>query len=209
VGRARYGRCVLEPVEFPPDAAAVLSRCRRAGVVLDFVLLRGIDGQDEEHAHRVAAVVGVAQAAVRRDAAWAVECGSVDPETLVGRRLSLAEFYGPRSDPATGALRAEQPVGWRPHFVDGRGFVDALLDPPYGLHPSRDGHFSGALDTGALLRDVVSAVLCAPGADTPIWHWNGDWCRYFDAGRDWWGASAWTIRTGGTDIVTIAASTTD
>ncbi|MGH3760696.1 hypothetical protein [Actinophytocola sp.] len=63
----------------------------------------------------------------------------------------------------------------------------------------------GALDTEALLRDV----LCTPGRDARIWHWNGDRCRYFDAGRDRWGASAWTIRTSPTEVVTIAASTTD
>ncbi len=97
-----------------------------------------------------------------------------------------------------------------PRFLDGQGFVDALLDPPYGLSPRTDGQFSRALDEDALLRDVIHDVLHTPTADTPIWHWEG-WCRYFEAGWDWWGGSGMDgpHRTGPDDIVSIAASSTD
>jgi hypothetical protein len=176
-------------------------------VVLEFVRLRQTGGHEEEHAHRVAAIIGVAEAAAR--SGWAVDEGRISPDLLVGRRLSLDQFYGPLFDPATGTLRPARTVGHGAHFIDDRGFVDALLEPPYGLHPATDGAFTRALDPGELLRDVIRHVLDAPTVDTPIWHWNGDWCRYFDAGRDWWGASAWTVRTGPAEMIALAASATD
>lgn len=181
------------------------------------------DGPDEDQVHRQAAVAGVARFATdwadqvervardRPEAAAAAgaarqgeaEATSVSPDALSGQRISLAEFYGQHLDPPAGILRT--PFTLEDDDFSRRGFVAAFLDPPYGLQPQR----AGRADAWVLLQDVVRDILRTPTPATPIWRWRGDWCPYFDAGREWWGAAAWTVGLGPSEILVIGASSTD
>jgi hypothetical protein len=185
-------------------------------------------GAAEEHLHRRAAIAGVAafvdahadrveQArppylgrpedlaeiadGLRRAA---TEAASVSPDALTGRRITLQQFYGPDFDAATGILHQRSTNELDDDFSQ-RGIVAALLYPPYGIKPD----LAGYRDERELLIDVITDVIGTPDTTTPIWHWTGDWCRYFDAGNEWWGAAAWTLRAGPDEILTAAASATD
>lgn len=83
-----------------------------------------------------------------------------------------------------------------------RGFAEAFLDPVMG--PKDD-----VRDLYHALLAVDDLVLNRPGAETEIYHWDGDWHRYFDAGNEGWGSDAWTVARDATTIVVIGASATD
>lgn len=189
--------------------------CHSAGAALNFGLVRvEPGGAAEEPVHRRAAIDGVAafllswaaeldqvSAPNAPDLAvfWrgrAAEAATVDPDSLSGRRLSLSQFYG--WDPAASLPR---------DLVNGLpwGFVRALLAPPYGVDPGRAG-YAGERE---LLTAVIHDVLLSPTAATPVWEWDGDWCSYFDAGNERWGATAWTMKVREDAILVIGASTTD
>lgn len=82
-----------------------------------------------------------------------------------------------------------------------RGFAEAFLDP-----------VSGTGDTKALYQAFLAVddlVLKRPGPEAHMYHWRGDWHRYFDAGNEGWGSDAWTVARDATTIVVIGASATD
>ena len=204
-------------------------RCHGAWVVVQFARVTVVGaGVAEEHLHRRAAIAGVAALTaehadrVERSArlyqglpqdlmeiaeGWrraAAEAASVSPDALTGRRITVQQFYGPDFDAATGVLHTRSTNELDDDFSE-RGFVAALLHPPYGIRPDQAGY----RDEHDLLIDVIAEVIRTPDITTPIWHWTGDWCRYFDAGNEWWGAAAWTLRVGPDEILTAAASSTD
>ena len=110
----------------------------------------------------------------------ATEAALVPPDALTGRRITLQQFYGPDFDPTTGMLH-ERSTNELDDDFSHRGIVAALLHPPYGIKPDQAGY----RDERELLIDVITDVIGTPDITTPIWHWTGDWCRYFDAGNEW------------------------
>jgi hypothetical protein len=165
--------------------------------------------------------------------------GLVDAAQVHGQRVSREAFYGHWYDPDTRRAYAsgmsvvmrlkaatEPPphvVGFSSHkgpfiWLDEddpqpfeldppadhdapRGFAEAFLDPAMGTEDERD------LYRAFLAVDDV--VLNRPSRETQIYHWNGDWHRYFDAGNEGWGSDAWTVARDATTIVVIGASATD
>lgn len=226
----RYGRAVSTSSEPVVSGVTVCGhRCHDAWVVVQFARVAVLGaGVAEEHLHRRAAIAGVAaltgthadrieqalplyqgrhEYLVEIADGWrraATEAALVSPDALTGRRITLKQFYGPDFDATTGILHERSTYELDNDFGQ-RGIVAALLYPPYGIKPDRAGY----RDERELLIDVITDVICAPDITTPIWHWTGDWCRYFDAGNDWWGAAAWTLRVGPDEILTAAASSTD
>ncbi len=204
-------------------------RCHDAWVAVQFARVAILDvGVAEEHLHRGAAIAGVAAlTGARADLTeqglplyqgrredlveivngWrraATEAALVPPDALTGRRITLQQFYGPDFDATTGILHKRSTDQLDGDFSQ-RGIVAALLYPPYGIKPE----LAGYRDKRELLTDVITDVIRTPDTSTPIWHWTGDWCRYFDAGNEWWGAAAWTLRVGPDEILLAAASSTD
>jgi hypothetical protein len=89
----------------------------------------------------------------------------------------------------------------------GWGYADAFIDPPYSLFAA--GRRLDATEIRELFLAVVRDVLRCPTDGTPIWGFEGDWCDWFAAGREWWGAAAWTVRVDPAGIVAVLASATD
>ncbi len=78
-----------------------------------------------------------------------------------------------------------------------------FVDPP---HPIR---FTPRA-TQELFLEIDELLLGSPTAGTEIWWWDGgNWAECFDAGLEWWGAWAATIRTSATTLTVVCASTTD
>jgi hypothetical protein len=61
----------------------------------------------------------------------------------------------------------------------------------------------------ALFAALLTQVLGVGTEPVDAWLWDGDWSPYFDEGREWWGAYAWTVRTDRDHVVVVGASATD
>ena len=137
-----------------------------------------------------------------------------------GEKISLETFLGPFYDFSTGSILPFQDSEQKPlKWLYGRGledgdasiygFVDALLNPPYGLRiEDRDRikvvHFFLEY---FLKIDIENGTLNEP---LFIVEWSKDWSNYFDPGKDWWGTFFWTIFLRYTrEFVIVGASTTD
>jgi hypothetical protein len=220
----------VKVVGFSAAAESVLRRCAEAGVVVEFVRVVPEADEDGELAHRRAALAAVAEArrrhagevesnvagaidsrerellagTARRFRAEAERIEGLDPETLRGRRISAAEFFGSGYVGGTLVPDIEEHYSM---FGEDLDFTRAFCDPPYGLH-RRYKRLSRS-DLVQLLEAVVVEVLRSPAASTEIWSWSTDWSEYFAPGREWWGAACWTLDTGPRSIVAVLASSTD
>ena len=56
----------------------------------------------------------------------------------------------------------------------------------------------------------VNAALFPKGSDAlEVCEWTTDWCNYFDAEHEWWGAACWSVydRELGRFVVVLASAT--
>jgi hypothetical protein len=200
------------PVAIPPDGAlaAALDELASAGGVLEVFRFAptGLAAEDS------AAHESVARAAA---ALFAGEALPVDSPTE-GRRIPLRELFGPRFVletgellfptsrgllPAEAAARARAEVnGWASDCND--GLAGAFSDPPYTLRLPLDR-------VDALFRVVWDATVGTLRDDeVVVMTWSTDAWPAFDAGREWWGSSLWTVaRRDGSRFAAFAASSTD
>lgn len=223
----------MRVVPFPPEESKVVAACSEAHVVLEFIL---VDCEDldvhDEWTHRLAAIAGVdavcrtfaGEIALRADlvpevfrnqdgqirevANTAIDhwnraaTQAVEPSQLHGRRITPHDLYGAGFDHERSLFKEEATKFSRDVFDPAWTLTDAFVQTPYRLDVS--GPQLHQLWTG-----VVEQVLGRPDAAAPIHRWDGDWSTFFDAGREWWGAAAWTIGRGAREIVVVCASTTD
>lgn len=220
----------MKVVPFPPAAESVLSRCEKAGVVVDFVRVLPDAGERGELAHRRAALAAVTEVsrrwaeevqanvadasgprereqlaeAARRFRAEAERVEGLDPEALRGGRVSAAEFFGSGYPGGTLVPDVEEHYSM---FGDELDFTRAFCHPPYGLH--RKYKRLARSDLVELFDAVVQEVLGSPADSTEIWSWSTGWSDYFAPGREWWGTAWWTLDSGQGSIIAVLASTTD
>lgn len=84
-----------------------------------------------------------------------------------------------------------------------RSLSSAYVDPPYPLGGT-------PAEQNAAFFDTLDLLLGGMRGRYAIRRWSDAASNYFDAGREWWGTSFWTVHEIGTDaIVGIAASATD
>jgi hypothetical protein len=117
-------------------------------------------------------------------------------ESFSGRGITLDEFLGP------GFNRKEKklvPVGKIPV----KGYAQAFAEPPYPLEMTEE-------EKNGLFLDVLHEIFHDFEESFVIYSWGTDWNRYFDPGREWWGAQLWTVLFfERQEIVVVGASTTD
>lgn len=229
----RVATVFIQGVALQDVAEQWLEFAARVGVVVDFVLLRQLIEATEENVHRAAVVAGVAEASRWRDVPGPV----LGPEW--GRRIDLDTFYGSDFDrqgrrlllhagddvseelqrkgyPGRSAAKFFGPYTWTDSddvehalwFGEGEtpggGYASYFAKPPFGTHLDHPG-------IAHLFLTVINQVLQNPTQDTEIWQWEASsvWAPYFEAGEDWWGTAAWTLRLTDDTLLAIAASTTD
>jgi hypothetical protein len=186
----------------PSDSlAAALERYASLGGILEYVVFEPASAVSTE-THREAAVLGM-DAIHRRPCYFDLNFYSApgDPKAI-----SALDFVGPFYD-----WQAETLIN---PWVDGGGgarlrhscicgYADAFLDPPHGLGIALS-------EASALFRAINRDLFGMLTPELDVRSWPTDWCDFFDAGLEWWGAFYWTIHATRTNLlVVIGASTTD
>jgi hypothetical protein len=124
--------------------------------------------------------------------------------SLVGARVSLEEFLGPRYDVTQGRLSIPN-ISTIPG-----GYAYAFSDPPYTLYDWRRSHRISEVEATELFHEINRELPGGISSDSIVFQWPDDWSNFFDAGKEWWGSFLWTVANPGSPrICAIAASTTD
>jgi hypothetical protein len=101
------------------------------------------------------------------------------------------------------------------------GFAQALLNPPHGLHFTKDSNFASDsyknIDTifyTNIIQDYLKIILNVSNVNNinnlRIISWSDNWSNYFDAGKEWWGTFCWTIYDNRNNTIKfLVASSTD
>ena len=216
---------------FTDRQAAVVRALRAAGVPLDVLRVAAPRTDPPDLAHRAAVVHAVAAFAADRGVA---DDGSADPRRLLGVPLVRADLLGRRVDPATGRLLrwaapdfflAAGPDVRAVAVTDPAAHGGATLGGPLRL-AGADGERWLVWDPSGpiwglgevvaegggddeLFAGLVGDLLGAGGDTVEAFRWTGNWSHYFDAGNEWWGGYAWTVRTDDGHVVVFGASWTD
>ena len=86
---------------------------------------------------------------------------------------------------------------------EAKGYAYAFSQPPYGLRLD-------SRETNLLFSALNQELFGEFGPELRLHAWDTHWCRYFEAGREWWGEFLWTIHRPATNYITIiAGSSTD
>jgi hypothetical protein len=223
----------MQIAPFSRSEQLLIEACANAGVVFEFVLVDcGSDAADAEWTHRRAVVLAVNAACAtmaseiarnferliredpdhedqhRKTASEAIghwtRAGraEVDPAALHGYRLGLRDLYGDAFDPSQGVLDDRKTKYAGDEFDRAWTLVDAFVSTPYSLRVRGE-------ELQQLWTKVVVELLQSPQDSTTMFRWDGDWSPFFDAGREWWGAAAWTITRSPSQLLVVCASTTD
>ena len=193
------------------EVAQLLADFRKRGGVIDHVVMQYVVMQAEGPSgtvydlHKEAAVLTLEAVAEEWAASGWPLALRMHPELAQGRRITATEFLGPYFDQEKRSLimpDSKSSTGDLDNFIT-HGYADAFSDPPHSLH--------GALDElNALFHAMNEALFGGLDVTSDIYQWSVDWCNYFDAGREWWGAFLWTVHDADQNtLVGVAASTTD
>lgn len=229
---------IVELVSFETEQRELLEHAHSVGVVLDYARVIAPEAETIEHLHRQALLLGLEEVARRRRLNPEIRSpgptgGPVSTEQLYGwhfdigsRRLRLparGDYAAPWRDlyqsqsGVKGSMDLE--LGYGPYrWADDDdpnnaiwirdsivcAYAHAFIDPPYpiqGLSP---------VELQDLFLRVDDRILNQPGDGAEIWWWNGGtWADYFLPGLEWWGAWSATVRISSTELVVIAASSSD
>lgn len=141
---------------------------------------------------------------------------TVDEKLMQARRIGIEHLLGSGfdlRDKSCSGLSGSQSYVEVPSYAafdadEGRDFVvknllDAILDPPHGLHIS-------SAEAIALAKDVFVGLFGPCFEDTEVFTWSPHFSNYFESGLEWWGAYLWTVRNVSRRLViAIGASATD
>jgi hypothetical protein len=229
-------RADMAEVAFAAADAAVVERMRDAGIALDVMRLRApTGGHSVEWSHRVAVVFAVSAFARARGR----DPGPTDPAVPVGRPVDARDLLGqavdrptrrlwaptgtvfaPQKDPfarcsavsedsadVVAGAYVDRATGQRVWLVEDPAGVPLGLAEVFGSSPL--GIRIGVEEVDELFAAFTRDVLRVDDVPVEGWFWVGDWSPYFDEGREWWGAYAWTVRTDAEHVVVVGASATD
>lgn len=92
-----------------------------------------------------------------------------------------------------------------PEAKDTRGFIYSFMEPPYGLVRIGDSIKEKGQYLIRFMQYLFSEI-----EDLHVYSWSIDSSKYFDAGKEWWGASFWTVYNSEKDwYIGICGSSTD
>jgi hypothetical protein len=195
----------------------LLDRYNQIGGCVDFVAFDIADGIEQAEIHRQAAVAALesigarwknyallasAQRNIPIEKFFVFKIDGEKAASLVGKRISPAEFLGPRCDWETGTLRQADALA--------EGYAYAFCDPPYGLSDMQVPRRLETSEVSDLFESINRELLGGITSQSIIYQWPVDWSNYFDAGQEWWGSFLWTFANPGFGrLIVLAASSTD
>ena len=187
-----YDRCVIDYCLVAPDAPYRGIRSHREAVL--FAMLKHIerylaDQRESEERWRPEAVAG-------DFFDWSLDFGKAQARWIdaaeflfvpkIVRKIKGGSTIYDRKAPDIDA--GEQIPYWY-----------AFLEPPQGFDATPEDF------------ERVNAALFPKGSDAlEVCEWTTDWCNYFDAGHEWWGAACWSVYDRELErFVVVMASATD
>lgn len=212
----------FQEIIYPPEQTEFLAKCRQLGVVLDICVL-------EFEAAATAAEIS-RQAALEAMKIYAKKLSTehyrvaIDQDAAPrGRKIGTAEFLGKGFDFQNERVNMFSYRDGSRSSLNSKGFLRALLDPPYGLRiPVEAGAEAFSTEYGIrqqarmtvflfeFFEKILGVRKLPDFLKYEIYTWSDDWSNYFDAGKEWWGCFYWTLLNPGNNTVTVlGASTTD
>jgi hypothetical protein len=184
----------MEEHEPTGDLKLLLERFRSDGGVVEYVLI-DVDLEGEtEPVHAIAVWFGMMVVRGRRDRAAARgESYWFNPGAL---RLVIRDAIPRRAVPETVSSFMQE-------------YHRAFSNPPHPVDDFARPHrpVSTEIDT---LFSQINTLIFGEFSMWSIRRWNTEWCSYFDAGRERWGAHLWTfVHENHRHCVWIGASPTD
>ena len=170
------------------------------GCVLDCFLLKSGAPCRGEASHREAVAFAMERAPLpdgETEPVW-----EYDAARARARRIDAARFLALPEARCGETVRREDGSAVTPCDAPTDGGVPywrAFLEPPHG---------GGG--TAADFRALNEALFPEGTEGLEVYAWSTDWSDYFDEGREWWGASCWSVHDPRLDrYVVIFASATD